>query len=122
MGGYSITPPSFNRFGAALERAISFLFLMTTMLAGCVSDPVLDAFDGDFDRVKETKTIVYYCQSCHNHKDFDPVNHMAIQPISYDRAPYTEAESCRTCHELTVNFWNDYERTTHFPDGSLVDE
>lgn len=82
----------------------------------------MEAFDGEYDRIKEMKVIVGYCQSCHTHADFDPVNHMVIQQSRYQAEPYTKAEDCRTCHDLEKNFWNDYVRTTHFPEGSLTNE
>ncbi|MBF0170551.1 MAG: hypothetical protein HQK87_05615 [Nitrospinae bacterium] len=105
-----------------MKKTIPFAALALCALAACVSDPALEAFDGDFDREKETKIIVTYCQSCHNHAAFDPVNHLATQPSRYTESPYADAQDCRTCHDLRKNFWHDYVRSTRFPDGSLIHE
>jgi hypothetical protein len=104
-----------------MRRVARTLFALAfcALTGACASDPVIDAFDGDFERSKETQIIVGYCQSCHNHKDFEPTIHLSEMPYRYEQAPYASADDCRTCHNASLNVWRDIERVTYFPKGAL---
>ena len=96
------------------------LLMVGLSLSACVSSPVDDAFDGDMGYVKETRTIVDYCQTCHVHRNLDPIRHLSEATLLYTTEPYSSADDCKTCHSIKRDFWNDLIRSTRFPDGRVV--
>lgn len=89
--------------------------LLLVSLVSC-QKPLLDkALRGDFAPVKNNEIITEYCQSCHIHRTFDPIPHTARVQALYDRAPYTAATECRTCHLVRKDTWGMRLRKTLWP-------
>ncbi len=99
-----------------------FTLAVALLCVSCASRVVDDAFDGKFDYVEETKTIVEYCQSCHIHRKFESGEHVSMVVPKYTREPYLSADRCNTCHTIKRDFWGDITRSTQFPDGTMIDE
>ncbi len=96
---------------------VSFSLLI---FAACASNRVDLAFDGKLGYSEEIKVTVEYCQSCHLHRDFNSEQHLTEKPILYSEDRYRKANTCKACHMIKRNFWNDIIRTTHLPKGRLV--
>jgi len=107
--------------GVILAVALALVFVMGG-LAACASKPLDKAFAGRLDRVKETRIIVEYCQSCHVHRDFLPSDHILSVTGAYKEEPFRSARDCRSCHGIERNFWGDIVQTTRFPEGRIVGE
>ena len=73
---------------------------------GCSSLELTRAFDGEFNEVKNNKLINAYCTSCHNHKEFDPKQHVLKVRQKYKRKLFRSRSECRTCHYLETA-WAD---------------
>ncbi len=98
----------------------SFFLLLLMTLGACSNVPVVKAYNGNMGIEEETKTIVEYCESCHIHRNLDEESHILDLPLKYTTEPFASATDCKTCHQISENFWNDILRSTVFPDGSLV--
>lgn len=82
------------------------LGVLTFPLAGCFlyAPEVVKAFDGKYTAAENNKIITQYCQSCHNHKDFDPLTHMEAMKKTYKKKAFSNATECRTCHYVKTQF------------------
>ncbi|MFW2330921.1 MAG: hypothetical protein ACN4E2_01300 [Nitrospinota bacterium] len=98
------------------------IVLLSLFVTACSSSPVLKAFRGKFTEEKREAVIVEYCQSCHIHKDFEPVGHIFRITLKYDQPLFANAKECRVCHTVKKNFWNDIIRKTHLPTGHIVNQ
>lgn len=97
---------------------ITSFFLLFTV--ACATLPVENAFDGKFGFKKETRTITEYCQSCHNHRNFDSIKHLSEITGQYSNEPFVSATTCKTCHDISKNMWGDLSRVTFYPGGLAV--
>ncbi|OGW28457.1 MAG: hypothetical protein A3K09_01500 [Nitrospinae bacterium RIFCSPLOWO2_12_FULL_47_7] len=83
-----------------VKRAIWIALGVSALaLAGCLYTPeVVKAFDRKYPAAESNKIITEYCQSCHNHRDFEPVAHMETAKATYKKKSFRNATECRTCH------------------------
>ena len=89
------------------------------ILSGCAPMEVDRAFRGDLPAGKANKVIGNYCQSCHIHKAFDPLRHVANVRSLYKRRVFRKARECRTCHYIEKNWMhNQHKRKTRMPDDA----
>jgi len=105
-----------------VKKYLAGVFLALPLFASCASVPVEKAFSGGMASDEARKVIVDYCQTCHVHRDFKPVDHLTKVAAQYTKEPYKSAKDCRTCHSIEKNFWNDIIRSTYFPEGRLVND
>ena len=78
-----------------------------------------NAFKGDLRPGKANKVIGNYCQSCHIHKGFDPLRHVANVRSLYKRRVFRKSRECRSCHYLEKNWMhNQHKRKTRMPDDA----
>ncbi|MFQ5560965.1 MAG: hypothetical protein ACE5FU_10335 [Nitrospinota bacterium] len=82
---------------------------------GCAKAPLQKAFDGTLPPHKSNKLISQYCQSCHNHKDFQPDEHVIALSENYKKNLYARAKECRVCHHLQVDIWKYEKHLTRYP-------
>ena len=75
--------------------------------AGCTTLDLTRAFNGEFNGVKNNKLINAYCTSCHNHKKFDPEQHLKVRQ-KYRRKLFRRTSECRTCHYLERTWADDH--------------
>ena len=87
------------------------LFLLTA----CIPEPLDLALKGKLPDVESNTVMTAYCQTCHIHRTFEAANHAPRMQSLYDRAPYTAATQCRTCHLVGENTWGMKSRKTLFP-------
>ena len=93
-----------------------WILALIGMSAGCYTQKIEKAFDGDFAAVESNKIINDYCRSCHSHRDFNPAGHVEEKSIQYKRKVFRYATECRTCHYLEKQFsLNDFTRKTRRP-------
>ena len=76
--------------------------------AGCTILDLTRAFNGEFNGVKNNKLINAYCTSCHNHKEFDPKQHVLKVRQKYKRKLFRSRSECRTCHYLEKVWSKDH--------------
>jgi len=95
--------------------------ILVLMLTSACADRNLDnAFDGEFTADKNNKVITDYCQSCHIHKDFDPVPHIEEIRKQYRRVSYRKTRQCRACHYIKRDWaYNTISQHTRFPARSM---
>ena len=94
----------------------NFFVLFLVIMAGCSLKDVEKAFNGDLRPGKANKVIGEYCQSCHIHKDFDPVLHVSSVRSLYKRPIFRKARECRTCHYIEKQWmYNQHGRKTRMP-------
>ena len=105
-----------------MKHSYLILPIVSLWLVSCATSDVEKAFTGKYEYQKETKIITEYCQSCHTHKAFDPIDHTEKITVEYSDEPYVSATDCRTCHSVRKNFWNDLIRTTHNPSGGETED
>lgn len=99
------SPPSSWKIRSARLLAI---LCGPLVLASCYYTPdVVRAFDGDYSEEENQKVITEYCQSCHNHRNFEPESHMDEMRALYKKRLYQAARSCRLCHYVEDNFVGD---------------
>ena len=86
------------------------------ILSGCAPMELEKAFKGDLPPGKANKIIGTYCQSCHIHKGFDPLLHVASVRSLYKRRVFRKSRECRSCHYLEKNWMhNQHKRKTRMP-------
>jgi len=89
------------------------------ILSGCAPMQVDKAFNGDLPPGKANKVISNYCQSCHIHKAFDPLRHVAHVRGLYKRRVFRKSRECRSCHYIEKNWMhNQHQRKTRMPDDA----
>jgi hypothetical protein len=81
----------------------------------CQPDRLDKALRGKLPPVESNEVITEYCQSCHIHRAFNPVPHIARVHSLYDRAPYTTEAECRLCHLVKEDTWGTKLRKTLWP-------
>ena len=108
---------------AALIRILRLVWVFSgigfAVLSGCSHAEVEKAFKGNLRPGKANKIIGNYCQSCHIHKAFDPLRHVANVRSLYKRRVFRKARECRTCHYIEKNWMhNQHKRKTRMPDDA----
>ena len=98
-----------------LHRWYALLAVPLFLLASCIPEPLDLALKGKLPEDESNTVITDYCQSCHIHRTFEPVDHAARMQALYDREPYIAALQCRTCHLVGENTWGMKSRKTIFP-------
>ena len=89
------------------------------IFSGCSPMELDKAFRGDLPPGKANKIIGNYCQSCHIHKAFDPLRHVANVRSLYKRIVFRKARECRSCHYIEKNWMhNQHKRRTRMPDDA----
>ena len=76
------------------------LGVLAVTLTGCFlyAPEVVKAFGSKYSAAESNKIITEYCQSCHNHKDFEPASHIESMRKAYKKKSFQIATECRTCH------------------------
>jgi len=87
---------------------VVFLGFFLILGLGCSKLELTRAFDGEFNEVKNNKLINAYCTSCHNHKEFDPKQHVLKVRQKYKRKLFRSRSECRTCHYLEKVWSKDH--------------
>ena len=105
---------------APLSRILGLVWVFSgigfAILSGCSHMEVEKAFNGDLRPGKANKIISNYCQSCHIHKDFDSLLHVASVRKLYKRRVFRKSRECRSCHYIEKNWMhNQHERKTRMP-------
>ena len=108
---------------ATLSRTLWLIWVFSgigfTILSGCSHMEVEKAFRGDLPPGKANKVIGNYCQSCHIHKAFDPLLHVANVRSLYKRRVFRKARECRSCHYIEKNWMhNQHKRKTRMPNDA----
>ena len=110
---------SFTPLSRILRLVWVFSGLGFAILSGCSHMEVEKAFRGDLHPGKANKVIGNYCQSCHIHKGFDPLLHVANVRSLYKRRVFRKSRECRSCHYLEKNWMhNQHKRKTRMPDDA----
>ena len=110
---------SYTLLSRILRLAWVFSGIGFVILSGCAPIEVEKAFKGDLPPGKANKVIVTYCQSCHIHKTFDPLLHVASVRSLYKRRVFRKSRECRSCHYLEKNWMhNEHKRKTRMPDDA----
>ena len=84
-------------------------------LTACRPRPLDDALRGRLEADEGNKIIAEYCQSCHIHRDFDPLGHVERAKALYDSTPYSSAHECQVCHVARRDTWGSRHRKTVWP-------
>ncbi len=108
---------------APLSRILRLVWVFSgigfAVLSGCTHVEVEEAFSGSLRPGKANKIIGNYCQSCHIHKDFDPLLHVANVRKLYKRRVFRKSRECRSCHYIEKDWMhNQHERKTRMPDDA----
>ena len=85
------------------------------LLTSCIPEPLDLALKGKLPEDESNTVVTDYCQTCHIHRTFEPVDHAPRMQALYDREPYNAALQCRTCHLVSENTWGMKSRKTIFP-------
>ena len=110
----SFAPPS-----RILRLAWLFSGIGGAGFSGCAPMELEKAFRGDLKPGKANKVIGNYCQSCHIHKDFDPLLHVTSVRKLYKRRVFRKSRECRSCHYIEKDWMhNQHERKTRMPDDA----
>ena len=110
---------SFTPLSRILRLVWVFSGLGFAILSGCSHMEVEKAFRGDLHPGKANKVIGNYCQSCHIHKNFDPLLHVTNVRSLYKRRVFRKARECRSCHYIERAWMhNQHERKTRMPDDA----
>ena len=110
---------SYTLLSRILRLAWVFSGIGFVILSGCSPMEVEKAFRGDLQPGKANKIIGNYCQSCHIHKGFDPLLHVASVRSLYKRRVFRKSRECRSCHYLEKNWMhNQHKRKTRMPDDA----
>ena len=98
-------------------RFLKVLCLACVLLSftACQPRPLEDALKGALPLEEANLIITEYCQNCHIHRTFDPVDHTTRVQDLYDRPPYTTTTACRTCHLVHKDTWGIRLRKTIWP-------
>ena len=112
-----------QKFFAPLSRILRLVWVFSgfgfAILSGCTHMEVEKAFKGDLRPGKANKVIGNYCQSCHIHKGFDPLLHVANVRSLYKRRVFRKSRECRSCHYLEKNWMhNQHKRKTRMPNDA----
>ena len=105
---------------APLSRILRLVWVFSgigvAVLSGCAPMEIDKAFSGDLPPGKANKIIGNYCQSCHIHKDFDPLLHVANVRKLYKRRVFRKSRECRSCHYIEKDWMhNQHARKTRMP-------
>jgi len=93
-----------------------FVAIVLILGAGCSDFELGRAFEGEFNSQKNNKVIGEYCTSCHIHKEFDSVEHVAKVRLEYRRKLFRTTAECRICHYLEKQWiHNEVLRKTRRP-------
>ena len=108
---------------APLSRILRLVWVFSgigfAVLSGCTPMELDKAFRGSLPPGKANKIIGNYCQSCHIHKDFDPLLHVANVRKLYKRRVFRKSRECRSCHYIKKDWMhNQHERKTRMPDDA----
>ena len=107
---------SFTPLSRILRLVWVFSGIWFAILSGCAPMELEKAFKGDLPPGKANKVIGNYCQSCHIHKGFDPLLHVASVRSLYKRRVFRKSRECRSCHYLEKNWiHNQHKRKTRMP-------
>jgi len=107
---------SFAPLSRILRLAWVFSGIGFAVLSGCAPVELDKAFRGELSPGKANKVIGDYCQSCHIHKNFDPLLHVASIRKLYKRRVFRKSRECRSCHYIEKNWMhNQHERKTRMP-------
>ena len=98
------------------------LLAVPLLLASCIPEPLDLALKGKLPEDESNTVITDYCQTCHIHRTFEPVDHAPRMQVLYDRPPYNAAMQCRTCHLVGENTWGMKSRKTIFPADAAVSQ
>ena len=110
---------SFTPLSRILRLVWVFSGIGFAILSGCAPMELEKAFKGALPPGKANKVIGNYCQSCHIHKAFDPLRHVANVRSLYKRRVFRKARECRTCHYIEKNWMhNQHKRKTRMPDDA----
>ena len=110
---------SYTLLNRILRLAWVFSGIGVAILSGCSPMEIEKAFKGDLPVGKANKVIGNYCQSCHIHKGFDPLLHVANVRSLYKRRVFRKSRECRSCHYLEKNWMhNQHKRKTRMPDDA----
>ena len=110
---------SYTLLSRILRLAWVFSGIGVAILSGCSPMEIEKAFKGDLPVGKANKVIGNYCQSCHIHKGFDPLLHVANVRSLYKRRVFRKSRECRSCHYLEKNWMhNQHKRKTRMPDDA----
>jgi len=114
-----INQKSFAPLSRILGLTWMFSGIGVAILTGCSHIEVEKAFKGDLRPGKANKVIGNYCQSCHIHKDFDPLLHVTNVRSLYKRRVFRKSRECRSCHYIEKDWMhNQHERKTRMPDDA----
>ena len=97
--------------------ALAGLFFIGILaLSGCINPELEKAFEGGYPSAKNNHIVIDYCQSCHNHKDFDATAHIDTVRANYKRKYFRRARECRSCHFIEKQLiQNQFTRKTRMP-------
>ena len=110
---------SFTPLSRILRLVWVFSGIGFAILSGCSRMEVEKAFRGDLPPGKANKVIDNYCQSCHIHKNFDPLLHVTNVRSLYKRRVFRKSRECRSCHYIEKNWMhNQHKRKTRMPDDA----
>ena len=98
-----------------LHRWYILLTVPLILLTSCIPEPLDLALKGKLPGEESNTVITGYCQTCHIHRTFEPIDHSPRMQALYDREPYNAAMQCRTCHLVGENAWGMKSRKTIFP-------
>ena len=108
---------------APLSRILKLVWVFSgigfAVLSGCTYAEVDQAFNGTLRPGRANKIIGNYCQSCHIHKDFDSLLHVASVRKLYKRRVFRKSRECRSCHYIEKDWMHSqHERKTRMPDDA----
>ena len=110
---------SFTPLSRILRLVWVFSGIGFAILSGCSHIEVEKAFKGDLPPGKANKVIGNYCQSCHIHKNFDPLLHVTNVRSLYKRRVFRKSRECRSCHYIERDWMhNQHERKTRMPNDA----
>ena len=90
--------------------------IMMMVVAGCYTQKIERAFDGEFQAYENNRIINEYCLSCHIHRDFNSTAHVEEVSLNYNRKVFRYATECRVCHFIEKHWdLNDFQRKTRRP-------
>ena len=98
-----------------LHRWYLLLTVPLILLTSCIPEPLDLALKGKLAGEESNRIVTDYCQTCHIHRTFEPIDHAPRMQVLYDRDPYSTAMQCRTCHLVDENTWGMKSRKTIFP-------
>jgi hypothetical protein len=98
------------KFFGRIKRTV--LLLLLAFVASCAAPEIEKAFGPEMKPEDSRKTILNYCQSCHNHKNFTAATH--YDALKKKNVPDAGTSfDCRVCHTYSKNWLFDVKRGTH---------